>query len=421
MLRFPDVSASQIVFMYANDLWVVPRTGGLASPLSSPAGQETQARFSPDGKTIAFVGNYDGNRDIYTDPGGRRGAGARDLSSRVRVFVRLDARRPAAVLDERASGPGEPRATLHRRARGGLPARVPVPYGTNGAISGDGKRLAYTPHSTDFRTWKRYRGGMATDIWLFDLQGHTSKKMTSWEGTDTLPMWRGDTVYYLSDAGPEHRLNIWSYDTGSGKRQQVTKFADHDVKFPSLGPGPDGSKGEIVFQHGASLRLLDLATGNSRAVEVRIPGDRPGVRPRAVDASKFITGWSISPTGRRAVVEARGDLWTVPAKDGSPRSLTRTNGVAERDPAWSPDGRWIAYFSDATGEYELCLVPADGKGETRQLTRNGSVFRYRPIWSPDSKHLVFSDKTGTSSCTPSPRGRRRRWTRTRGPRTPAFG
>ncbi|MBC7834706.1 MAG: PD40 domain-containing protein [Phycisphaerales bacterium] len=396
MLRYPDVSATHIVFVYANDLWMVPREGGEASPLASPPGPELFPRFSADGKTIAFMGNYDGNRDLYTLP----------VSGGIPARI---THHPAAenLTDWTADGrliffaPGMvtiPRQTqlFTTSAAGGLPTQLPVPYGANGSISADGTWLAYTPHSTDTRTWKRYRGGMATDVWLFNLKDNTSKRITDWEGTDSQPMWHGATVYYMSDQGPEHRLNIWSYDTASGKRAQVTKITDYDVKWPSIGPGK-GGKGEIIFQYGPQLSLVDLATGKISSIEVTIPGARPTLRPQAVDASKFITSMSISPTGKRAAIEARGDLWTGPAEKGSPRNLTRTSGVAERSPAWSPDGRWIAYFSDETGEYELYIKQSDGKGETSKLTdlKGEGGFKYNPVWSPDSKFIAFTDKTGS--------------------------
>jgi tricorn protease len=393
MLRYPDVSATQIIFVYANKLWIAPREGGLASPVASPSGSVSFPKFSADGKTIAFIGNYDGLRSIYTLPveGG--------VPNRVTYHPsggQLCNWTPDGKLLYSAGGViGMDRmAQLYVVSpKGGLPEKLPVPYGTDAAVSADGRWLAYIPYSTDFRTWKRYRGGMATDIWLFDLQEKKSRKITDWEGTDTLPMWRGARFYYLSDNGPEHRLNIWCCDTRTGKRQQVTKYADWDVKWPSMGPGPKG-EGEIVYQYGSGLYLLDLATGKASVIRVRIPGDRPTLRARAVDDGKYIAGWGISPSGKRAVIEARGDIWTSPVKEGTPRNLTRTSGAAERSPAWSPDGRWIAYLSDATGEYELYITQSDGRGETKQLTRDGRVFRYGPAWSPNSKYIVFADKTG---------------------------
>ncbi|HYE01975.1 MAG TPA: hypothetical protein VD963_01940, partial [Phycisphaerales bacterium] len=332
MLRYPDVSASHIVFVYANDLWMVPREGGTATPLASPPGPEQFPRFSPDGRAIAFMGNYDGNRDLYTLPvtGG--------IPTRVTYHPAAenltDWSPDGTSLMYFASG----MVTIPRQtqlftvpAAGGLFTQVPVPYGANGALSADGTWLAYTPHTTDTRTWKRYRGGMATDVWLFNLRDKTSRRVTDWEGTDSQPMWHGPNLYYLSDRGPEHRLNIWRFDPAGGTHTQVTKLDDYDVKWPAVGPGPSGG-GEIVFQHGARLMLLDLPTGKARAVEVSIPGARPTLRPQAVDASKFIAGGSISPGAKRVAVEARGDIWTLPAEKGSPRNLTRTSGAFERDP-----------------------------------------------------------------------------------------
>jgi tricorn protease-like protein/C-terminal processing protease CtpA/Prc len=456
MVRYPDVSATHIVFTYANDLWTVPKAGGTATPLSSPPGGEAFPRFSPDGKTIAFVGNYEGNRDLYTIPA------AGGTPTRVTYHSAAESLSDWAgpkfqggdrllYLTNGFAGLSRQSQLFTIPAGGGPGVQVPVPYAGFGAISPDGQWLAYSLHSTDNRTWKRYRGGMATDLWLYNLVDGSAKRITDWEGNDTLPMWvpggDGSTVYYLSDQGPEHRMNIWAYTVATGAREQVTSYVDNDVRWPGVGPG-DGGKGEIVFQLGSELRLLDLSTRKDRVVTVTIPGDRPALRPRTVDASKWMQGAAISPTGKRVVLGARGDLFSAPAKEGVTRNLTRSGGVYERDPAWSPDGRWIAYFSDATGEYELWVRPADAKApeekddkkkdeakkeeaknegdakpaevkpnekpdekpdekaegkaegakaakpEPRKLTSLGAGFRSRIQWSPDSTMMAFTDNEG---------------------------
>lgn len=417
MLRFPDVSADHIVFVYANDLWIAPRDGGMASPLASPPGAETLPRFSADGKTIAFVGNYDGNRDIYTIPitGGVPTRVTYNPAAEAIADWTPDGR--IMFVSNALAGLARQSQLFVTSAEGGMPERLPVPYGAFGSISPDGKWLAYTLHSTDTRTWKRYRGGMATDVWLFNLDTKQSRRVTDWEGTDTLPMWlpgNGATLYYLSDNGPEHRLNIWSFDVATGARKQVTTFADDDVRWPSVGPAAGGAAGgSIVFQLGSKLMRLDLPGGQSTEIKVTIPGDRPRIRPRTVNAAPLISNGTISPTGRRVVLEARGELWSLPAKDGVTRNMTRTDGFAERDPSWSPDGKWIAYFSDEPGEYELFIRPADSRpaaeekkdepaplpgpwsdAPPRKLTSLGEGFRYSPTWSPDSKYIAFHDANG---------------------------
>lgn len=433
MLRFPDVSADKICFVYANDVWVAPKTGGMATPLASPPGQESLPKFSPDGKSIAFAGNYDGNRDLYVIPAT---GGFATRATHHPAGENLSDWTPDGKLLFISNG----LAGLQRQSQiftvaptGGMPEKLPVPYGAFSSISPDGTWLAYTPHSVDNRTWKRYRGGMATDIWLFNLKDKSSTRVTDYEGVDSIPMWvpggDGKVLYYHSDNGPEHRMNIWAYDVATGKHEQITSYKDDDTKWPSIGPGSDG-KGEIVFQLGSKLMLLNLGTRQATEVKITIPGDRPTIRPRTVDQSKNIGGGSISPTGKRVAIEARGDLWSAPANEGVVRSLTRTDGVYERDPSWSPDGKWIAYFSDESGEYELYIRPSDAKPkveekkddakkdeakggeakkdeakkeepkaeeakrETRKLTNLGAGFRYSPVWSPDSKFIQFTDQAG---------------------------
>lgn len=389
MLRYPTVSASEIAFIYAGKLWRVPRAGGLAIPVANPPGAIAYPKFSPDGKTLAFSANYDGNLDLYTlDAEG--GANPFRVTHHPGADVLYSWAPGGKLIFGNAGYNGINRTTrlLSVGQTGGLPMSLPVPYGEDAMVSPDGRYLAYTPSSTNTRTWKRYRGGWAQDIWLMDLQDKSAKKITDWEGTDTLPMWSGDRLFYLSDGGPEHRLNLWEYQRATGKKVQVTRFADYDVKFPSVGGGA------IVFQHGADLMLLDINSGQAHAVNVTVPGDKPGVRTRVVDAARYITSWSISPSGKRVAVNGRGDVWTLPAKDGSPRNLTHSDGSNERDANWSPDGKSIAYLSDATGEMEVYLMPSDGKVAAKQLTHGAKGFRYLLNWSPDSKSLLMADSAG---------------------------
>ncbi|XAM00120.1 PDZ domain-containing protein [Phycisphaeraceae bacterium D3-23] len=394
MLQFPDISASHITFVYANDLWVVPRDGGQARLVANPAGSEQMPRFSADGQTIAFVGNYEGDRDLYT--------------------IGLDDETPFRVThhpanemfsDWTADGglvfstwlyPGshaQAPGMYHVDAEGGMPEAMPVPYGGNGAVSADGEWLAYTPSTREFRTWKRYQGGLAQDIWLFNLETNESVRVTDYAGTDTQPMWHGEKLYYLSDDTASGRLNLFVYDTGSRETERVTDYTDNDVKFPAIGPGTDGG-GEIIFQLGSELVVLDLATAETRNVEVTVPGVRSALRERNEDASQLIMDGTVSATGVRAAVEARGDIWTLAAESGPPRNLTDTDGFAERTPAWSPSGKWISYFSDESGEYNLYITQSDGKGETIQLTDIDGGYFFSPQWSPDSKKIMFQDQRG---------------------------
>jgi len=357
-------------------------------PLASPKGQEFWPRFSPDGETVAFSGNYDGNVDIYAIPvnGGipRRltyHPGMEEMSDftpdgKVAFIARRSFHHPWAqsmfVVDP-DGGPSE---------------ELPLPYVAYGTFSPDGEWVAYGPWTRQGRTWKRYQGGRNENIWLFNLKSLESEELIEGPGTEALPMWREDKIYFISDSGPYNRLNIWVYDVDSGSKRQVTSFKRFDVKWPSIGPR------EIVFENGGKLHLLDLATEKTREVKVHIPGDHPGIRPRMHDVSRDLHGASISPTGKRVGLQMRGDIWTAPAEHGLPRNLTRTDGVAERGPSWSPDGKWVAYFSDRSGEYELTLIQSDGKGEEEQLTKGSDRYLMNIGWSPDSKMLTYQDKTG---------------------------
>ncbi len=390
MLRFPDVSKDEIVFVYAGDLWIVAKQGGTARRLSSPKGQEMLPKFSPDGSLIAFSGNYDGNTDIYTISA-QGGAPSRlthhpDTDMVVEwypdgkdILYRSTMASPSMRFNRFFKQPVE----------GGLPQTLPLPYAELASFSPDGTRMAFQFISCEFRTWKRYQGGMASDLWLYDFVNNTSEKITDFAGTDAVPMWHGDTIYFMSDRDGHKRLNLWAYDLKTRKTRQVTNFTDYDVKWPSIGPDA------IVFENGGALHLLDLATEKSQPLKIRVPCDLPQTRPVLKSVSDRIESCLLSPSGKRAIFEARGELFTVPEKHGSVRNLTNTSGIAERYPTWSPDGKHIAYFSDKTGEYELYIRPGDGKGQEKQITQGGTAFRYLPIWSPDSKQVAFSDKTGS--------------------------
>jgi tricorn protease len=387
IVRHPDVSKSQIVFVYAGDLWLVPRGGGRAAPLTNAPGPKSYPRFSHNGVyTIPAAGGAP--HRITHHPGTTTLC---SWTNDGRLLFMTDAFSP--IFD--GDGQARVRQLFLVPASGGLPRKLPVPYGADGEVSPDGRWLAYTPYAEGQTEAKKHDvGGYAQDVWLFDLRTSESKRITSWKGTDARPMWHGKTLYYLSDAGPEGRLNIWSYDMTTDQRRQVTSFKDYDVKWPSMGPGPNG-RGEIVFVSGADVFLLDLSTRVPRRVEIALPEERLETRPVSVDASRSIVSSNLSPDGRRAVLEARGDIWTVAGDGGEPPlRLTKTSGAAERDPSWSPDGRSIAYFSDATGEYQLYVGAADGKGEVRQASRLDAGFRYRPVWSPDSRRIAFYDSRG---------------------------
>jgi tricorn protease len=392
MMRQPAVSATQIAFVYAGDIWVVDKGGGVAVRLSSPKGEESFPRFSPDGSLLAFSGDYDGNEDIYVMPvsGGlprritHHGAPDRMLNwypDGKSILYATSMTSPKNRFNQ-----------LYRvSAQGGLPEKLPVPYGEFGAISPDGKTLAYVPISVDFRTWKRYRGGMNPDIWLFDLQALTARNLTRSPAADSVPMWHGDgTLYFLSDRDDNKRFNIWACDLKHDRFRQVTFFKEFDVHFPSIGPN------DIVFENAGRLYLLDLQTEKAHEVEIRVVTDRATLKPRYENVSGYIQDATVSPSGKRALFAARGDIFSAPAEHGVVRNLTRTPGIDERYPAWSPDGKWIACFSDRTGEYELTVLSAEIGVGTNQVgeqtvSKFGPGFRYAPQWSPDSKKIAFID------------------------------
>lgn len=386
LLQQPDVSETQITFVYAGDVWVVSKSGGLATRLSSPAGVESFPKFSPDGSRIAFSANYQGNTDVYVMPvtgGIPKRLTEHSFSDRV-IDWHPDGTK-VLFASSRESGRQRFAQFYLVNTAGGMAEKLPVPYGEFGTFSPDGKQFAYTQKSRAFRTWKRYTGGMAPDITLFDLEDYSSEVIVESEANEEIPMWSGNEIYFLSDRGPNKRFNIWAYDLNDKSVKQLTHFDEFDVHFPSIGPE------DIVFEAGGKLYLLGLSNHKITEVEVKIVTDQITLQPKMVDAKEFIAHAWISPDGKRVAVEARGDIFSLPAEKGYVKNLTQTSGVAERYPAWSPDGRYIAFWSDASGEYELVLLNNE-TGEQKQVTTLGAGFRYQPFWSPDSKKLAFVDK-----------------------------
>lgn len=387
MFRYPAVSKTRVAFVYAGDIWIVPKGGGDAVRLTSSPGEESFPRFSPDGTKIAYSASYDGNVDVFVVPS----AGGEPvrlthhpMSDRV-IGWAPDGRR-VLFASSRESGRQRFSQFYTVGLDGGLPDKLPVPYGEFGTYSPDGGRFVYMPMSQDFRNWKRYRGGWAPDLMLFDLKTFATTNITSNPANDAQPMWHGSTIYFLSDRGANQRNNIWAYDVAKGTTRQVTRLNDFDITFPSLGPD------SIVFQAGGRLYALDLATEQSTEVPVRIVSDETWLRRRTANVERLVSGASVSPTGKRALFEARGDVFTVPAEFGAVVNLTRSSGVAERYPRWSPDGKQVAYWSDRSGEYELTVGSADGGAPEKKLTTLGPGFRYAPQWSPDGRTIAFIDQ-----------------------------
>ena len=398
LMRFPDSYKDKIVFVYGGDLWLASSSGGDAQRITSDPGRELFPKFSPDGKWIAFTGQYDGNFNIYVMPaqGGQprqltyfQGAAA-PLSDRMGIHNEVltwtpDSKR-IVFLSRRDASNGWTKRPFSVDIDGGLPEALPVDQGGLTSYSPDGTKIAYNQIFRNFRTWKRYTGGLAQSISIYDLKNNTVEDVPHTEWTDTFPMWHGGTIFFTSDRGADHRLNLYSYELSSKQVEQLTHFSDFDVMWPSLGPD------SIVFENGGYLYTFDLQSKQAKKLVIYLPGDRDQSLKHWVSASKNISDFDISPEGKRAVFGARGDVFTVPAKEGSIRNLTRTSGIREKSVAWSPDGRWIVYVSDRSGEDELFISPQDGLGKEQQVTSGYKGFKYAPVWSPDSKKLAWSDK-----------------------------
>ena len=398
LMRFPDIHKDKIVFMYGGDLWLSSASGGTARRITSDPGRELFPKFSPDGKWIAFTGQYDGNFNVYVMPseGGQprqltffQGAAA-PLSDRMGIHNEVltwtpDSKR-ILFLSRRDASNGWTKRPFSVSIEGGLPVPLPVDQGGMTSFSPDGTRIAYNQIFRNFRTWKRYTGGLAQAISIYDLKNNAVEDVPHTHWTDSFPMWHGNTIYFSSDRGPEHHLNLYGYDLGTKRVEQLTQFTDFDVMWPSLGPDA------IIFENSGYLYTFDFESRQPKKLTVYLPADRDQTFRHWTSVAKNITDFDLSPEGKRAVFSARGDVFTVPAKEGSIRNLTRTPGIREKSVTWSPDGRWIAYVSDRTGEDELFISTQDGMGKEQQVTSGYKGFKYPPQWSPDSKKLAWSDK-----------------------------
>lgn len=394
LLRFPATNGSDIVFSYAGDLYKVSARGGEAKRLTSHVGYEMFPRFSPDGKTIAFTGQYDGNTEVYTIPadGGeplrvtytatnqRDDVGDRMGPNNIVTAWTADG---AKIVYRNRIGSGFSGKLYTVAKEGGLSEVIPLPEGGFCSYSPDGKQLAYNRVMREFRTWKYYRGGMADDVWIYDTGKKTVENITNNRAQDIFPMWVGNEIYFLSDR--DRTMNLFVYDTKTKTTSKVTDFTEYDIKFPS-------TNGQlIVFENAGYIYRFDPATKKAEKVSITLASDHVYARNEIKNGGGYMRGASLSPDGKRVVVTARGEIFNLPVEKGVTKNIVRTPGAHERSATWSPDGKHIAYISDATGETELYMQPAEG-GEAVQLTKNNDTYIRNFEWSPDSKSIVYTDR-----------------------------
>ena len=398
LLRFPTTNDREIVFCFAGELYAVGKGGGVARRLTSGPGYSSFPHFSPDGTQLAFTSQYDGNTEVYVMPGEggvpkrlttSATLGRDDISDRMgpnNIVMTWENTKPLIVFRSRMKSFNDFIGQLFTAGMDAeLPQQLPVPRGGFVSFSPDDSKMAFNRVFREFRTWKHYRGGMADDVWIYDFKTGATENLTNNPAQDICPMWGPDNhIYFISDR--DGRMNLFSTDLGSKQTKQLTTFKDFDIKFPSIG------KESIVFEQAGYIWRYDLASGQATPVPIEVKEDFASGRSALVDASKHTESVSLAPDGERTIVVARGDLFSVPARNGTPRNLTKTSNAHERDAVWSPDGKWIAYNSDATGENELYVRAQDDKGQPQQITSGADTYYYQPIWSPDSKKLLWSDR-----------------------------
>ncbi|HPI71048.1 MAG TPA: acetyl-CoA synthetase, partial [Tenuifilaceae bacterium] len=381
---------------YAGDLWTVDANGGEARQLTSHKGLELFPKISPDGKWIAFSAEYSGSRQVYIMPS--QGGTPKQLT----YYNDVGVMPPRGGFDNVVLGwTPDSKRVLFRSNRtpygdrmgnyylvsidGGLEEELPIPHGGFADLSPDGKKIVFTYVDREFRTWKRYKGGRASNLWIYDLEKNTSEEITDFKGTDHIPTWYRDKIYFASDR--DLWLNIYSYDVKTREVKQITKHNKFDVMWPS------GRNGQIVYEVGGQLYKLNLETEQTQRVTVNINYDFANTMPYHKNVKGNINSFAISPGGNRVLFDARGDIFSVPAGEGTTHNLTNMQGVRSVFPQWSPDGRWITYYSDDTGEYEVYLLENKEYAKPKQITKNSKGWKYPATWSPNSKMLVFFDRS----------------------------
>lgn len=394
LLRFPSTNGSEVVFSYAGDLYKAPISGGKAQQLTSHEGYEMFAKYSPDGKTIAFTGQYDGSTEVYVMPadgGVPKRVTYTATNARDNIADRMGPNNVVmgwtpdgkSIVYRNRIGEGFEGKLYTISPDGGMPKQIPLPEGGFCCYSPDGEKLAYNRVFREFRTWKYYKGGMADDIWIYDPKAAKVENVTNNIAQDIFPMWIGDEIFYVSDR--DNRMNIFVYNTKTKSNQKVTDFTEYDVKFPST----DGKS--IVFENGGYLYRLDPATRKASKITIEMADEGNSARPELRNAVPFTQSLDLSADGSRLMVEARGDIFNVPVKNGVTRNITRTSGAQDRLPSWTPDGKNVIYVSDKTGETELWMSPAEG-GTPVQLTKDNDTYITGFIVSPDGKTLVYADR-----------------------------
>lgn len=398
LLHFPDIHGQRVVFTYGGDLWTASTSGGEAVRLTAAPGMELFAKFSPDGKRIAFTGQYDGDEQVYVIPatGG--------VPKQLTFYPARGPLPPRWGYDNQVYGwTHDGKAVLFRSLRdhfspadcrlytvpvsGGLPVARPMPTSGAGDFSPDATEMVYSPLFRDFRTWDRYQGGWAEQLYIFNLTTYATKLITQDAFTHRDPMWIGSKIYFDSDS--TGKLNLYSYDTDTGKTELLTDYTQWDMRWPST-----DHKHQIVYELDGELNIFDTDTGKARHISIRVPDDGLRMRPAQVSAADDIEDFGLSPKGQRALLVARGDVFTAPIERGPTRNLTDSSNAHDKWARWSPDGAKIAFISDLDGEDEVYLIDQDGCGKPQELTHGFHAMLYAPEWAPDGKRLAFSDKDG---------------------------